>query len=202
MTTPAIAPPDLRQHMLDVAKSLMLEKGFTAVGLTELLAVAKIPKGSFYHYFASKEAFGDALLTWYFTAHHAQLDVLLGGRDPAARRLMRYWQYWLDTQTGGDPDQRCLAVKLSAEVSDLSESMRATLEWGTRGIIERVTRCLAEGKADQSLRVTQEPAELAATLYQLWLGGSLMAKISRHRGPLDTTMASTRRLLELEDAAG
>ncbi|AKZ62484.1 TetR family transcriptional regulator [Herbaspirillum hiltneri N3] len=199
MTT---STPDLRQHMLDVAKSLMLEKGFTAVGLTELLAAAKIPKGSFYHYFASKEAFGDALLTWYFTGHHAQLDVLLGGRDPAAQRLMRYWQYWLDTQTGDDPDQRCLAVKLSAEVADLSESMRATLEWGTRGIIDRVMRCIGEGKADQSLQVTQDPAALAATLYQLWLGGSLMVKISRNRGPLDTTMASTRQLLGLPDSPG
>lgn len=37
---------DLRQHILDTAKPLMLRKGFTAVGLTELLAAAGIPKGS------------------------------------------------------------------------------------------------------------------------------------------------------------
>ena len=54
---------DLRQHILDTAKPLMLRKGFTAVGLTELLAAAGIPKGSFYHYFASKEAVSYTHLT-------------------------------------------------------------------------------------------------------------------------------------------
>jgi TetR/AcrR family transcriptional repressor of nem operon len=186
---------DLRQHILDVARSLMLGKGFTAVGLTELLAAARIPKGSFYHYFESKEAFGDALLSSYFSGHLAHLDALLGRPGTAAERLMGYWQYWLDTQTGNDPDARCLAVKLSAEVCDLSESMRTTLERGTQGIIQRLAHCIEAGKADGSLPVAQDAKVLAATLYQTWLGASLLAKISRDRGPLDIAMTSTRQVL-------
>ena len=46
---------DMRQHIIDVARSLMTHKGYTAVGLTELLGAAGVPKGSFYHYFRSKE---------------------------------------------------------------------------------------------------------------------------------------------------
>ena len=52
---------DIRQHILDTAKPIILGKGFSAVGLSELLAVAGVPKGSFYHYFKSKELFGEAL---------------------------------------------------------------------------------------------------------------------------------------------
>ena len=190
---------ELRQHILDVAKPLILGKGFTAVGLTELLAAARIPKGSFYYYFESKEAFGDALLESYFSAHLAHLDDLLGHSGTPAKRLMDYWQYWLSTQSGNDPDARCLAVKLSAEVCDLSESMRATLERGTQGIIQRLTHCIEAGKADGSLPVTQDSKILATTLYQTWLGASLLAKIARDRGPLDIAMASTRQLLNLPD---
>lgn len=190
---------DLRQHILDVAKPLMLGKGFTAVGLTELLAAARVPKGSFYHYFESKEAFGEALLAWYFSGHLAQLDDLLTGPGSAAERLMGYWQYWLDAQGGDDPDARCLAVKLSAEVADLSESMRATLDRGTQGIIQRVAHCIEAGKADGSLPVVHDATMLATTLYQTWLGASLLAKISRDRAPLDIAMSSTRHLLNLPD---
>lgn len=193
--------PDVRQHILDAAKPLMLGKGFTAVGLTELLAAAQVPKGSFYHYFPSKEAFGEALLKSYFSCHLAHLDALLGRPGTAAERLMGYWQYWLATQTSDDLDAKCLAVKLSAEVCDLSEDMRTTLQRGTQGAIQRLAHCIEDGKADGSLPVARGPkvdAEaLATTLYQTWLGASLLAKITRDRGPLDIAMTGTRQLLKL-----
>lgn len=189
---------DVRQHILDVAKPLILGRGFTAVGLTELLAAARIPKGSFYHYFASKEAFGDALLSSYFEGHLAHLDRLLDGPGSAAARLMAYWEYWLDTQAGADPNAKCLAVKLGSEVSDLSEAMRMTLDTGLRAIIERLAQCIEAGKTDGSLPAAQDARLLAATLYQLWFGASLLQKITRDRGPLETAMASTKQMLHLE----
>lgn len=195
--------PDVRQHILDAAKPLMLGKGFTAVGLTELLAAAQVPKGSFYHYFPSKEAFGEALLKSYFSCHLAHLDTLLGRPGTAVERLMGYWQYWLTTQTSDDPDAKCLAVKLSAEVCDLSEDMRTTLQRGTQGIIQRLAHCIEDGKTDGSLPVARgakiDAETLATTLYQTWLGASLLAKITRDRGPLDIAMTGTRQLLKLPD---
>lgn len=40
---------DTRQHILEVGYQLVINKGFTAVGLSELLRAADVPKGSFYH---------------------------------------------------------------------------------------------------------------------------------------------------------
>ena len=53
---------DVRQHILDTGRSIILGKGFSAVGLNEILATAQVPKGSFYHYFKSKEVFGEAMV--------------------------------------------------------------------------------------------------------------------------------------------
>lgn len=58
MTTERI---DTCQHILDCGHRLVARKGFIGVGLAELLTTAGVPKGSFYHYFASKEGFGEAL---------------------------------------------------------------------------------------------------------------------------------------------
>jgi AcrR family transcriptional regulator len=52
---------ETRQHILDVAKALMTHKGYTAVGLAEVVAAAGVPKGSFYYYFKSKEEVFQAL---------------------------------------------------------------------------------------------------------------------------------------------
>ncbi|HEV7775249.1 MAG TPA: TetR/AcrR family transcriptional regulator [Luteibacter sp.] len=193
MTTPATT--DTRQHILDVAQPLLLRKGFTAVGLAEVLEAAQVPKGSFYHYFGSKEAFGEAMLEAYFTDYLARVDVLLTQPGPAARRLTAFFDDWLDSQTGDEAQSRCLVVKLGAEVCDLSESMRAALERGTRGVIDRLARCVEAGKADGSLSAVLDAPAVAATLYQTWLGASLLAKIARGHMPLDTAMVGTRQLL-------
>ncbi len=188
---------DVRQHILDVAKPLLLRRGFSAVGLAEILAAARVPKGSFYHYFGSKEAFGEAVLEAYFADYLARTDALLGAAGPAAGRLVAYFRDWLDSQTGDDAQSRCLVVKLGAEVCDLSDSMRAALKRGTGQVIDRLAQCLEAGQADGSVPAGTEPSRLAATLYQTWLGAGLLAKITRDRAPLDTAMADLRRWLGL-----
>ena len=200
----AIAPtPDVRQHILDVAHPLLLQRGFTGVGLAEVLTAAKVPKGSFYHYFGSKEAFGEAVLEAYFAEYLGRTDALLTeAPGTAAQRLIGYFDDWLDSQTGDDAQSRCLVVKLGAEVCDLSESMRAALARGTSGITDRLARCIEAGRADGSLQPPPQAKEqdaqgIAVALYQRWLGASLLAKITRDRASLDMAMRDTRQLLGL-----
>ena len=57
---------ETREHLLATGEQVCLQRGFTGMGLSEMLALAEVPKGSFYHYFRSKEAFGVALLERYF----------------------------------------------------------------------------------------------------------------------------------------
>ncbi len=47
---------DTRQHLLDTGYRIMAVKGFSGVGLNEILQSAGVPKGSFYHYFKSKNS--------------------------------------------------------------------------------------------------------------------------------------------------
>ena len=194
------ATVDVRQHILEVAHPLFLRRGFTAVGLAEILAAAQVPKGSFYHYFGSKEAFGEAVLETYFTDYLARMDAQLAQPGPAAQRLIAYFDDWLETQTSDDAESRCPVVKLGAEVCDLSESMRAALERGTRGVHQRLARCIEAGQADGSLPAGLDAQGTAVTLYQTWLGAGLLAKIARDRAPLDTAMTVTRQLVGLTPA--
>ena len=58
---------DTRQHILDTGKRIIAAKGFSCVGLSELLQASEGPKGSFYHYFATKHDFTLAVMDAY---HH------------------------------------------------------------------------------------------------------------------------------------
>jgi DNA-binding transcriptional regulator YbjK len=46
----AILEKDTRSAILATGQAIMSHKGFSAVGLTEILTAAGVPKGSFYHY--------------------------------------------------------------------------------------------------------------------------------------------------------
>lgn len=189
---------DVRQGILDVGQRIMAAKGYSAVGLNEILAAAGVPKGSFYHYFGSKDAFGEAMLESYFADYLAELDQVLALPDlTSAQRLMQYWANWQATQSFHDCQGKCLAVKLGVEVADLSEAMRAVLKRGTAGIIDRLAQAIEDGVADKSLMVSGEPYATAQSLYQLWVGASVMVKISKSVQPFETAMLTTRQILSL-----
>lgn len=187
---------DARRGILDAARRIMVRKGFAAVGLAEVLAEAGVPKGSFYHYFGSKDAFGEAMMVDYFDGYLADMDRMFTRPDgTAAELLMPYWQKWRDLQGADDCQGRCLAVKLGAEVADLSESIRRALQRGIDAIVDRVEHMIARGVADGSLSVEGSPRATAEVLYDTWLGASVRAKIQRDPAPLDRAMVVTRQLL-------
>jgi len=189
---------DVRQRILETGQRIMAGKGFSAVGLNEILATVGVPKGSFYHYFGSKDAFGEAMLTAYFEDYLTELDKTL--RQPGltmAQRLMTYLQQWQETQSFFGCQGKCLAVKLGAEVADLSEAMRSALKHGTSGITQRLTRAIESGVAEGSLSIDGEPDCVAQSLYQLWLGASVLVKIVRDTRPFEAAMTTTRQILHL-----
>ena len=196
--------PTAKHHILDCGERLISHKGFVSVGLAEILSEAGVPKGSFYHYFSSKERFGEELLTRYITTYLDRLECLLrADGTPAHARLMRYWSYWnvsqCSTATPGCGAQgsasKCLIVKLSAEVADISEGMRLTLRDGTEQVVQRLAQCLEEARADGSVPASLVAQDTALTLYELWLGASLLSKLRRDGSAFDHALRSTERLL-------
>lgn len=187
-----------RQHILDTGYALVLNKGFAGLGLQEILRSSGVPKGSFYHYFPSKEAFGAALLTDYVARYADRLNVLLDQPGPARDRLMRYWQAWI-----ADPDdpaaagwaEGCLVVKLAAEVADLSEDMRLVLTHATDRLVARIAGLITRGRADGSLPAGAEAGALAQCLYQMWLGAALLSKLTRTDQPMRRAVVATEHLL-------
>ncbi len=189
----------VRTHILDTAQRIVGSKGFSPVGITEILVAADVPKGSFYYYFSSKETFGTALLEHYFAKYLSEIDEFLTATgQPARERLAAYWAYFRVNQLSQDADGRCLAVKLGAEVSDMSEPMRLALQTGTAAVISRLARVIKEGKADGSVSIVGSPTTTAHTLYQIWMGASVMWKISHDRAVFKTALEATERILSGE----
>ncbi|MFL9994087.1 TetR/AcrR family transcriptional regulator [Paraburkholderia sediminicola] len=188
--------PHIRRHILDVGRALIARKGFVAVGLNEILTTAEIPKGSFYHYFGSKESFGSELLQQYVADYAARLDELFGQPGVSGRdKLLSYWAAWQQAQLDQDGDEKCLVVKLSAEVGDLSDEMRIVLRDGVDRLMTRLASVIEEGKADGSLSPEIRAKEAAELLYHMWLGAALVTKLRQDGSAMAQAMAVTVSVL-------
>lgn len=192
---------DTRERILTVGESLILARGFSAVGLSEILSKAEVPKGSFYHYFRSKEGFGVALLERYFQDYDSRIAGLFGpGRKGGKEAVLAYFHQWLEIQSANALHHSCLAVKLAAEVCDLSEAMREELSAGMKHIVSCLAKALGEAQASGSLSENANAEELAESLYAMWVGASLMARANGSNLPLERAYRQTRTMLEATDA--
>ncbi len=178
--------PDTKAHLLATGYQLIAKKGFTAVGLKQILDTAGVPKGSLDHYFAYKEACGDAIINHYFSLYKTRLDVIDAQDVSAQQKLYDYFQNWYDTQQNGCDHEKCLVVKLSAEVADMSETMRKALDTGyqqtTMWLAEQIKAGWADGSVPRLDNISAE--SMAKRWYFAWLGASLIAKISQTNTPL------------------
>lgn len=207
MTEPRFLKPqanshqDTKTHLLEVGYQLLAKKGFSAVGLQQILTTAGVPKGSFYHYFASKEAFGEAIIEHYFLQYQNKLDELSQTQSSASQALYQYFLRWYDTQQSSCDVDKCLVVKLSAEVADLSEAMANALNFGYEQTIHwlggQIEIAINAGDMNLKNDADSQAKSLAKRLYFAWLGASLVTKISRSTAPLDEVWQMTCEALNL-----
>ena len=193
-----------RGAILAAGEDLILAKGFTGVGLQQILTACGVPKGSFYHYFSSKEGFGVAVLERYVETYLEAVSGLLtggptgsGSNAPATARdrLRMLGDAWAG-HAGEASADRCLVVKLAAEVSSFSEPMRLALADGVARLVALMAGVVAEGQEDGSITSPRPAAELAESLYELWLGAALLDRISRDGAPFVSALRTTSLLLD------
>ncbi|WP_299136451.1 TetR/AcrR family transcriptional regulator [uncultured Vibrio sp.] len=189
---------DTRLHILNVGYQLIVNNGFNGVGLSQLLKEADVPKGSFYHYFKSKEQFGEALIQHYFENYITKIEsILVHGEGNHYQRILGYFSLWAKTENGTCNAHKCLVVKLSAEVSDLSDPMRQALLKGAEKVTLTIQHCVAGGVDDGSIKV-ENSQEVAQNLYSMWLGASLLSKLSQNPQSLESALSLTEQILKSE----
>ncbi|HDY95803.1 hypothetical protein LCGC14_0229160 [marine sediment metagenome] len=186
-----------RQKILTAGRSLISKHGFGAVGLARILKESDVPKGSFYYYFPSKDAFGQALLHDYVADYLARIDTLCSGAGSAHDKLTAFWSAWLAHADSEGIANQCLVVKLGAEVADLSDDMRRILNDGVAELVTRIADLLVAGAKDGSVPPISDPRATAQMLYATFLGAAILSKLSQDQIPLQQALSQTTDFLAI-----
>jgi TetR/AcrR family transcriptional repressor of nem operon len=178
---------DTREALLHCGMEVLTEQGFAATGIDAVLKRVRVPKGSFYHYFDSKEAFVQEVLQRYAAYFARKLDRWL--LDESVLPLQRLSNFVEDAKTGMARHQfrrGCLVGNLGQEITALPASFRQTLEDVLLDWQLRLANCLTEAVRLGQLRQGSDCDALAAYFWIGWEGAVLRAKLVQDAQPLDT----------------
>jgi TetR/AcrR family transcriptional repressor of nem operon len=184
---PRPANPETRSRLLEKGGELVSTRGFNATGVQEITAAAGVPKGSFYNYFDSKEAFAVAVLTEYWEAVVAEYGAILNQRrTPPLSRIARYFAGLAEFHERRRYAVGCLIGNMALEVTPTSEDVRIKLAAIYRDWSAALASCLREAKEKGELSAGKDPGQLAVALIDTFEGAVMRAKVVRSRAPFDS----------------
>ncbi len=181
-----INPKQLKKdRLLDQGVALLLEKGYHATGLKEILDTVQIPKGSFYTYFNSKEAFAAEAIAHYIEPFIIRLSGYLA--DPTVDGLATLRAYYLgliDEVEQSGFKGGCLLGNLMGEIGDTSSLCQQALLDAVERYSNLQTSALARGQQQGSVRLDKSANSMADLMFNGWQGALLRMKVEQSVEPL------------------
>lgn len=182
---PQLRDTTTREHLLEIGAQAIAAKSFSSCGLAEILERAGVPKGSFYHYFKSKEDFGVALIEKETADFLEELSPLVGDRKRTPlQRLRAMFELLRDECTANGAARQCLIPKLALETAQLNEPVQAAVKCAYDQWRALLVKILREAQAAGELSRARDPERLANILVMLWEGATIRMQIDRSPQPI------------------
>ena len=175
---------DTQQKLLETGVEMLLRQGYNDLGIAALLGKTRIPKGSFYHHFTSKEDFALQVIDLYLKEVHRGLDQCLGDRSvPPLQRVRGFFEGTVEKYRG-EGYLGCLLGGLGQELSGVSETFRRKVEQCFNEIAGRIAVTLQEAVDIGDLPQGTDTQKMAELLVNCWEGAALRMRLRRDPAPL------------------
>jgi TetR/AcrR family transcriptional repressor of nem operon len=184
-------PSDIPERLLTAGLELFLRQGYNATGIQQITDQAGVPKGSFYNHFASKEAFGAAIVDRYAVYSERSWQRMM--RDAPAQPLATirhvFDQMLEHHARAGGSSSGCLIGNFAAEVALASEICRERLLNAQLAWRERLAGLIAAAQAQGEIRNDMDSNALSALTWSVWEGALLRMKVEGSVHALRESMA-------------
>lgn len=182
---------DTRALLIRSGVEVLTESGFAAAGIDGILKKVGVPKGSFYHYFKSKEDFGQAVIDNYASYFAAKLDKCLLDRSLAPlQRIVKFADEAKQGIVKFKFKRGCLVGNLGQEVAILPDSYRLVLQnifvvWESK-----MAACLHAAQQQGDIKNDINCGQQAEYFWIGWEGAVMRARLVQSVQPLDLYIAT------------
>ncbi|MEM9203905.1 MAG: TetR family transcriptional regulator [Actinomycetota bacterium] len=181
---------DPKQRLLTAAHRLMYARSYEAVGVAELCREAGVQKGSFYHFFASKQDLAIEMLdaSWRRTRRAVFATAFGDDARTAAESIAHYGELLADHLRVGRDEvgviAGCRFGNFAVELSAHDDGVRAKIEEIFAEMASIIEAAIATGKAAGNVRADLDPTQAAADILAVMEGLMVMAKAQQDPAPL------------------
>ena len=169
-----------QQRLIEVGLLLLLERGYTGLGILAVLEASGTPKGSFYHHFRDKEDFALQVIDTYVRGVHQQLETYLS--DAAVAPLDRVRGFFEATTRDYERQgyMGCLMGGVGQELAATSDVFRSRIEGCLTSIAERISICLVEAQRLGHLHPDVDVRAMGDLIVDGWEGAALRSRLRRN----------------------
>ena len=182
----AKARGETRMALIWCGTELLTERGFQITGIEEILSRVGVPKGSFYHYFKSKQDFGIAVIDNYVDFYDEKMSRIFDDETCSPlSRIQRFVDEGKEGMTRYEFKRGCLIGNMGQELASLNDEFRMRLEAVLIAWEARLKRCLDLAIAHKELPANTDTTALSNFFWIGWEGAILRAKLTCSTAPLD-----------------
>ena len=174
-----------RLKLLDQGVYLLTNQGYHATGVNEIVNAVKVPKGSFYSYFESKEDFAAQAISHYIEPFIKLLEshVQRAGVEPLTALKNYYAELIVGVEKNGYKGG-CLLGNLMGEIGDTSETCNQALKSAVERYKTLQYKALLQAQKNGTVRTDKSADAMANLLVNNWQGALLRMKLEQSIQPL------------------
>lgn len=188
---------DKKTALLEAGTAAMLRKGYHGTGIQEIVDAAGVPKGSFYNYFKSKEAFVIAAMEFTSRSNMAAFEQALQDNAVAPeQRIINAFQDMTDRYMRERAyTQGCFVGNMCQEMAETNMAVAEKAEYLFRNYTAALARCIREYQDAKGGKNGPDADRLAEFIFNSWEGAILRMKSSRNAQPLHAFMDTITTIL-------
>jgi TetR/AcrR family transcriptional regulator, transcriptional repressor for nem operon len=186
-----MARGDVRGRLLAAGLEALHKRGFNATGVQDITQAAKVPKGSFYNHFESKDALGVEVVNRYAANGAERRRPLAEGEAPPLVRLRAYFEQLNKLGPATSFNRGCLLGNFGAELPAQSPQIRAALKTAFEGWAQAIAQVIAEAQKAGDVSRDMPADMLANFLLNAWEGAVMRSKVEKDPAALDAFLSVT-----------
>ena len=169
--------PPARRKLVASATRLMLARGYAGTSVDEVCAAASVTKGSFFHYFRTKEDLGSAVLDLYLARVLDAMEALRSAEPDPLRRVTVSLEFLADAAEHGPLRDGCILGGFAQDLSATHPAIRSRCAHHFDDWIARIERDIAEAAAGRR-GPPVDARSLAEHIVASFEGAIILAKAS------------------------
>jgi TetR/AcrR family transcriptional repressor of nem operon len=193
----ARADSQTKEKLLDAARGLMLEKGYTATSVDDVCEAAGLTKGSFFHYFEGKEDLARVLAQrFYESMREVHESAPYRQKKNPLDRVFGYVDFLMGLSGRPEMAKGCLLGMFAQELSATHPKIRSVCASCLADSAARLAQDLEEAKAQYAPRARWSPKSLAEYLSATVQGAIILAKAKQDPAVVRETLGHFREYLK------